>query len=128
MEKFINDLIDYCKDNDIGIEFGVYEKYRRKAITEALGKLSEDKETKKLEIAKKLVYNYLAVDHLMNNIKDIPYFQEFSRYGPRLVAEYMEKTLDSFKICLIAVIVAMSKDEELKKFYKELMRRGDEEA
>ena len=130
MEKFINDIKDYCKDNniEIEIEFGVIEKHRRKEIAKALGKLLEGKETKKLEIAKKLVHNYLAVDQLMNNLEDIPYFQEFSRYGPHIVAEYMENKLDSFKICLTGSIVAMAKDEELKTFYKELVRWDDEDA
>ena len=105
MEKFINDIKDYCKDNNIGIEFGVYEKYRRKQIAEALDKLIEDKETKKLEIAKRLVNNYLVVDQLMNNLEDIPDYQEFSRYGPCVVAHYMESKLNSFKMCLIAAIV-----------------------
>ena len=63
----------------------------------------------------------------MNNLEDIPYYQEFSRYGPRGVAEYMENKLDSFEICLTGTIVAMAKDEELKIFYKELMRWDDED-
>ena len=121
MEEFINDIKDYCKDNNIEIEFGVVEKYRRKRITKALDKLLEDKGTKKLEIATKLVHNYLAVDQLMNNLEDIPYYEEFSRYGPRGVAEYMEKELVNFRECLVGAMTAMAKDEELEKFYKQLM-------
>ena len=97
------------------------EKNRKKEIAKALDKMLKDKETKKLEIVKKLVHNYLAVDQLMNNLEDIPYYEEFSRYGPRGVAEYMENELDSFKRCLTGAIVAMAKDEELEKFYKQLM-------
>ena len=33
----------------------------------------------------------------------------------------MESKLDSFKRCLTGAIVAMAKDEELEKFYKQLM-------
>ena len=36
MEQFFNYLKDYCRDNDINIEFGWKEKNRRKEITEAL--------------------------------------------------------------------------------------------
>ena len=121
MEEIINDIKDYCKDNNLEIEFGVIEKNRKKEIAKALDKMLKDKETKKLEIVKKLVHNYLAVDQLMNNLEDIPYYEEFSRYGPRGVAEYMENELDSFKRCLTGAIVAMAKDEELEKFYKQLM-------
>ena len=84
MEEIINDIKDYCKDNNLEIEFGVIEKNRKKEIAKALDKMLKDKETKKLEIVKKLVHNYLAVDQLMNNLEDIPYYEEFSRYGPCL--------------------------------------------
>ena len=122
MAQFFNYLKDYCRDNDINIEFGWKEKNRRKEITEALDILIAANETKKLEIVKKLIHNYLAVDELMKNLEYIPYYEEFRKYGPRGVAEYMENELDTFKRCLTGSMTAMAKDEELKKFCKKLMR------
>ena len=100
MEEFLNDVKDFCKDNNIEIEFGWKEKARRKEITESLGILLKANETKKLEIVKKLIHNYLLVDHLMNNFKVIPYYEEYSKSGPRAVYEYMDGELDTFKRCL----------------------------
>ena len=53
MEEFLNAVKDYCKDNNIEIEFGWKEKARRKEITESLDILLKANETKKLEIVKK---------------------------------------------------------------------------
>ena len=127
MEEFLNDVKDYCKDNNIEIEFGWTEKSRRKEITESLDILLKANETKKLEIVKKLIHNYLLVDHLMNNLKVIPYYEEYSKSGPRGVYEYMDEELDTSKRCLTGSMLALAKDEELEDFYKKLMRREDDE-
>ena len=127
MEEFLNDVKDYCKDNNIEIEFGWKEKARRKEITESLGILIKASETKKLEIVKKLIHNYLLVDHLMNNLKVFPYYEEYSKSGTRGVYEYMEDELDTFKRRLTGSMLALAKDEELEDFYKKLMRREDDE-
>ena len=120
MEEFINDIKDYFKDNNIEIEIeGELKKSRRKRIIKTLDKLLEDRETKKLEIAKKLINNYLAIDKLMNNLEDIPYYKEFSRNGPNAAVKYIKVKLEDFKECLVAVMSAMAKD--IKKFYKKLI-------
>ena len=121
MEQFLNDVKDYCRDNDMEIEFGWKKKNRRKEITEALDILIAANETKKLEIVKKLIHNYLVVDQLMKNLAYIPYYEEFRKYGPRGVAEYMVDELDTFKRCLTGSMITMAKDKKLEKFYKTLM-------
>ena len=127
MEEFLNAVKDFCKDNNIEIEFGWKEKARRKEITESLDILLKANETKKLEIVKKLIHNYLLVDHLMNNLEGIPYYEEYSKSGTRDVYEYMGEELDIFKRCLTGSILALAKDEELEDFYKKLMRWEDDE-
>ena len=118
MEQFLNDVKDYCRDNDMEIEFGWKEKNRRKEITEALDILIAANETKKLEIVKKLIHNYLVVDQLMKNLEYIPYYEEFRKYGPRGVAEYMVNELDTFKRCLTGSMIAMAKDKKLMGWNK----------
>ena len=123
MEQILNSIKDDFKDQNIEmtIECGVLEKNRRKEITESLGILLKANETKKLEVVKKLIHNYLLVDHLMNNLEDIPYYEEYEKSGPRGVYEYMDCELDTFKNCLTGSILALAKDEELEDFYKKLM-------
>ena len=128
MEEFLNDVKDFCKDNNIEIEFGWKEKARRKEITESLDILLKANETKKLEVVKKLIHNYLLVDHLMNNLVVIPYYEEYNKSGARGVYEYMEEELDTFKRCLTASMIALAKDEELEDFYKKLMNWEDDEG
>ena len=123
MEEFLNDVKDFCKDSHIEIEFGLKEKARRKEIIESIDILLEKNETKKLKIVKKLIKNYLLVDHLMNNRRVIPYYEEYSKSGTRGVYEYMDSQLDTFKRCLTGSMLALAKDEELEDFYKKLMRR-----
>ena len=127
MEEFLNDVKDYCEDNNIEIEFGIKEKVRRKEITESLDVLIKANETKKLKIVKKLIRNYMLVDHLINNLRVIPYYEEYSKSGTRGVYEYMDDQLDTFKRCLTGSMLALAKDEELEDFYKKLMRRKDDE-
>ena len=103
------------------------EKARRKEIIESLDILLEKNETKKLKIVKKLIKNYLLVDHLMNNRRVIPYYEEYSKSGTRGVYEYVESQLDIFKRCLTGSMLALAKDEELEDFYKKLMRWDEDE-
>ena len=126
MEEFFNDVKDFCKDNNLKIEFGWKEKARRKEITESLDILLKANETKKLEIVIKLIHNYLLVDNLMNNLKVIPYYEEYSKSGTRGVYEYMDSELDTFKRCLTGSMLALAKDEELEDFYKKLMNWEDD--
>ena len=127
MEEFLNYVKDFCKDNNIEIEFGWKEKARRKEITESLDILLKANETKKLEVVKKLIHNYLLVDHLLNNLVVIPYYEEYSKSGPRGVYEYVGNQLDTFKRCLTGSMLALAKDEELEDFYKNLMGWEDDE-
>ena len=129
MDQILNDIKDYCKDNNIGIEinYGWKEKARREEIIESLKILIEANETKKLEIVKKLIHNYLLVDNLTKNLVVIPYYKEYRKSGPRGVYEYMEEELDSFKRCLTGSMLALAKDEKLEDFYKKLMGFSNEE-
>ena len=99
----------------------------RKEINDALIKLLLAKETEKLEIVKKLIKNYLAVNDLEKNLSSIPYCKDLRKYGSNYVEGYLEEKLIKIKECLIGVIKAMVKDKEIDHRLKKRMVDDDDD-
>ena len=127
MEKLLNFIKSCFGGNGLKIDFGWRDRNRREEITEALEILIASNETKKLEIFKKLLHNYVVVDQIEKSLECIPFDEKFDKYGVCLVLEYMFSQLDTFKRGLTGVMTAMAKDENLEKFYKGLMRWDEDE-
>ena len=127
MEEFKNFLVDFCEQNGMEIECGVLEKGRLRNIKEALEIISKSQDQRKIEIAKRIVYNYQLLDDMMMKIVGIPHYEEFGKSFVRGVYERMDCTLDSLKRCLVGSLTALAKDERIRDFFLKLMCSSKEE-
>ena len=105
MEAFLTKLENYCKQNNI--EIFSLKQLKIEEVTNLLENLT-DNEPKKKEIATILMHNYLCVKNLMNDLKFIPYDEEFKNIGFCQVYEYMQSELDNFQECLIGSMLALT--------------------
>ena len=127
MEEFYKFLKDYAKDNGMIIETGWREKNRRSEMTEALNLISKSADPRKMEIAKRVVYNYKLLDDLMNEMAEIPHYDDFGKSFVRGVYDRMCSELDTFKRCLTGSLLALAKDERIRDFYLEILCKGKED-
>ena len=127
MEEFYKFLKDYAKDNGMIIETGWKEKNRRSEMTEALNLISKSGDPRKMEIAKRVEYNYKILDAFMNEMAEIPHYDEFVKSFVRGVYERMCCELDTFKRCLTGSLLALAKDERIRDFYLEILSESKED-
>ena len=127
MEEFYKFLKDYAKDNGMIIETGWREKNRRSEMTEALNLISKSADPRKMEIAKRVVYNYKLLDDLMNEMAEIPHYDDFGKSFVRGVYDRMCSELDTFKRCLTGSLLALAKDERIRDFYLEILCESKED-
>ena len=127
MEEFKNFLVDFCEQNGMKIECGVHEKERLRDIKEAMEIISKSQDQRKIEIAKRVVYNYQILDDMMMKIVGIPHYEEFGKSFVRGVCDRMDCILDSLKRCLVGSLTALAKDERIEDFFLELLCSSKEE-
>ena len=117
MEEFKNFLVDSCEQNGMEIECGVHEKERLRDIKEAMEIISKSQDQRKIEIAKRVIYNYQLLDDMMMKIVGIPHYREFGKSFVEGVHDRMDCTLDSLKRCLVGSLTALAKDERIEDFF-----------
>ena len=127
MEEFYKFLKDHAKDNGMIIETGWKEKKRRSEMAEALNLISKSGDLRKMEIAKRVEYNYKILDAFMNEMAEIPHYDEFGKSFVRGVYDRMCCKLDSFKRCLTGSLLALAKDERIRDFYLEILFESKED-
>ena len=116
MEEIFNKL----EDNGCKVVVGWKEKERKKTLREAMKKLKESNDEKKIKLTKRLARYY----GIFNNIgyitnPDFPF--EEDKYGLNYVYCYLENFVDTAKISITGVIKALADDEQLDPFCKYLM-------
>ena len=121
MEEFYKFLKDHAKDNGMIIETGWREKKRRSEMTEALNLIIKSADPRKMEIAKRVEYNYKLLDDLMNKMAEIPHNDDFGKSFVRGVYDRMCCKLDTFKRCLTGSLLALAKGERIRDFYLEIL-------
>ena len=117
------DISNYQFLEDEGFEFevGCREKERKKIMREAMKKLKESNDEKKIELAEKLARHYEIYD-LIEKLPTKPHFPfEEDKYGSHYLSSYLEGILVTAKRGIAGVIIALGNDEELDPFTKYLM-------
>ena len=127
MEEFYKFLKEHAKDNGMIIETGWKEKNRRSEMTEALNLISKSGDPRKMEIAKRVEYNYKILDAFMNEMAEIPHYDEFGKSFVRGVYDRMWCGLDTYKRCLTGSLLALAKDERIRDFYLEILCEAGED-
>ena len=127
MEEFYKFLKDHAKVNGMIIETGWKEKKRRSEMAEALNLISKSGDLRKMEIAKLVEYNYKILDAFMNEMAEIPHYDEFGKSFVRGVYDRMCCKLDTFKRCLTGSLFALAKDERIRDFYLEILSESKED-
>ena len=127
MEEFYKFLKEHAKDNGMIIETGWKEKNRRSEMTEALNLISKSGDPRKMEIAKRVEFNYKILDAFMNEMVEIPHYDEFGKSFVRGVYERMCCELDTIKRCLTGSLLALAKDERIRDFYLEILSESKED-
>ena len=117
----MEDLLEEFEDNGIKVVVGWQEKERKKNMSEAMKKLKESNDEKKIELAEKLARHYEIYD-LIEKLPTKPDFPfEEDKYGSHYLSSYLEGILDTAKRGIAGVIKALGNDEELDPFTKYLM-------
>ena len=94
---------------------------KKKTMSEAMKKLKESNDEKKIKLAKRLA-RYYGIFHNIGYITTNPDFPfEEDKYGLHYVYCYLENFVDTAKISITGVIKALADDEQLDPFCKYLM-------
>ena len=101
----MEEIIKFLEDEGFEFEVGCREKERKKTMSEAMKKLKESNDEKKIELAEKLARHYEIYD-LIENLPTKP---------------DLEGILVTAKRGIAGVIKALGNDEELDPFTKYLM-------
>ena len=117
----MEELLKELEDKGCEVVVGWKEKERKKTISEAMKKLKESNDEKKIKLAKRLV-RYYGIFHTIGYITTNPNFPfEEDKYGLHYVYCYLENFVDTPKISITGVIKALADDESLDPFCKYLM-------
>ena len=106
---------------DMGCEVVVGWKEKKKIMSEAMKKLKESGDEKKIKLAKQLA-RYYGIFHNIGYITTNPDFPfEEDKYGLHYIFSYLECFVDTAKISIAGVIKALGNDEQIDPFCKYLM-------
>ena len=96
-------------------------KKEKKTMIEAMKKLKESNDEKKIKLAKRLA-RYYGIFHNIGYITTNPDFPfEEDKYGLHYIFSYLEGIVDTAKISIAGVIKALGNEEPLNPFCKYLM-------
>ena len=117
----MEELLKELEDKGCEVVVGWKEKERKKIMSEAMKKLKESNDEKKIKLAKRLA-RYYGIFHNIGYITTNPDFPfEEDKYGLHYVYCYLENFVDTAKISITGVIKALADDEQLDPFCKYLM-------
>ena len=117
----MEELLKELEDEGFEVVVGWKEKERKKTMSEAMKKLKESNDEKKIKLAKRLA-RYYGIFHNIGYITTNPDFPfEEDKYGLHYVYCYLENFVDTAKISITGVIKALTDDERLDPFCKYFM-------
>ena len=97
------------------------KKERKKIMREAMKKLKESNDEKKIELAEKLARHYEIYD-LIEKLPTKPDFPfEEDKYGSYYLSSYLEGILVTAKRGIAGVIIALGNDETIDPFCEDLI-------
>ena len=108
----MEELLKELEDKGCEVVVGWKEKERKKIMSEAMKKLKESNDEKKIKLAKRLA-RYYGIFHNIGYITTNPDFPfEEDKYGLHYVYCYLENFVDTAKISITGVIKALADDEQ----------------
>ena len=117
----MEELLKELEDKGCEVVVGWKEKERKKIMSEAMKKLKESNDEKKIKLAKRLA-RYYGIFHNIGYITTNPDFPfEEDKYGLHYIHSYLDGFVDTAKISITGVIKALADDEPLDPFCKYLM-------
>ena len=116
----MEDLLKGFEDMGYEVKVGWKEKERKKNMSEAIKKLKESGDEKKIKIAKTLARFY-GIFNYMGYILNPEISLEEDEYEINYLCQYLDIFVDTAKISIAAVIKALGNDESLDPFCKYLM-------
>ena len=116
----MEELLKEFEDNGIKVVVGWKEKQRKKDMSEAMKKLKESGDEKKIKLAKTLA-RYYGIFHNMGYIPNPEISLEEDKYEIHYLCNYLEGIVNTAKMCIVGVIKALGNDEPLNPFCKYLM-------
>ena len=116
MESILKEFEDMgCK-----VKVGWKEKERKKTTSEAMKKLKESGDEKKIRYVKTLA-RYYGIFHNIGYILNPEISLEEDKYEINYLCTYLDCFVDTAKISIVGVIKARGNDEPLDPFLKSLM-------
>ena len=116
----MEDLLKGFEDMGYEVKVGWKEKERKKNMSEAMKKLKESGDEKKIKIAKTLARFY-GILYNMGYILNPEISLEEDKYEINYLCQYLDIFVDTAKISIAGVIKALGNDEPLDPFCKYLM-------
>ena len=121
MEK-IFEVFKEFENQGFTIECGVKEKKRKKEMSEAIKKIKESGDEKKIKYVKNLSRYYGILYNMgiiINNTEF--YLVKEDKYGSECLYHYLDNSVDTAKRSIAGVMTALANDEPLDPFFKYLM-------
>ena len=116
----MEDLLKQFENMGCEVVVGWKEKERKKIMSEAMKKLKESNDEKKIKLAKTLA-RYYGIFHNIGFILNPDFPFEEDKYGLHYIFSYLEGFVDTAKISIAGVIKAIGNDEQIDPFCKYLM-------
>ena len=116
----MEELLKEFEDNGIKVVVGWKEKERKKTMSEAMKKLKESGDEKKIRYAKTLA-RYYGIFHNIGFILNPEISLEEDKYEINYLCHYLGNFVDTAKTSIAGVIKALADDELLDPFCKYLM-------
>ena len=116
----MEELLKEIEDMGFEVIVGWKEKQRKKIMSEAMKKLKESGDEKKIKLAKKLA-RYYGIFYNMGYILNPVISLEEDKYEVNYLFQYLENFVDTAKMSIAGVIKALGNDEPLDPFLKYLM-------
>ena len=116
----MEDLFKQLEDMGCEVNVGWKEKERKKTMSEAMKKLKDSNDEKKIKLAKTLA-RYYGIFHNIGYITKPDFPFEEDKYCLHHLHSYLEGVVDTAKISIAGVIKALGNDEQIDPFCKYLM-------
>ena len=116
----MEELLKEFEDNGIKVVVGWKEKQRKKDMSEAMKKLKESGDERKIKLAKTLA-RYYGIFHNIGYIPNPEISLEEDKYFLNYLCHCLGKFVDTAKICIAGVTKALGNDETIDSFCKYLI-------
>ena len=117
----MEELLNILEEGNFKVVVGWKERERVKTMSEAIKKIKDTHDEKKIEIAKRLSRYYFIFRNIEHILIKPDIFLEEDKYGLLYNFPYLEGFVNVAKISITGVIKALGNDEPLDPFCKSLM-------